>query len=375
MLSLVVLTGSKGQTSMKGLSLKIVLRSFLVLFVCCFGAALSYAQAVEQSEPKVFETKARASDAATMRAGKATIALWGVRVLDNLPVLLAEKGRVALDNAVGDEAVQCKLKSRANEYLLAQCVNNADQDLGLLMLQKGYVSVDRVLVYGSIYETPYLQAEENAQSKKIGIWAEQESSGSQKGFDMAGLMVLVGCLILVILFVFGALTFIIMRGFQKVIDAQNRNIDMLGRERKLKDKERSVVASMLDSEIKANKSKVEAYLVVYEEMLADMKNPQRQPKYKKVGDILQKQPALDRAVFDRNTDKLDMLGDGLVSEVIHFYARIKTKPDYINLEPELPLDDAIGLVQEGLGNAKRMNVIADRLIDAFSEMGVSESGA
>ena len=84
---------------------------------------------------------------------------------------------------------------------------------------------------------------------------------------------------------------------------------------------------------------------------------------------------MDRAVFDRNTDKLDMLGDGFVSDVIHFYARIKTKPDYVNLEPELPLDDAIALVEEGLNNAKRMNKISDQLIEAFSEIGVSERSA
>lgn len=353
---------------MKSLSLK---RYILIVLMCCFAPALSYAQVADNVEPRVFEAKARAADAASMQSGKATIALWGVRVLDNLPVLVAEKGRVALDDVIGSATVQCELKGRTKEYLLAQCVNDGDQDLGLAMLQQGYVSVDRRLVYDSIYESPYLQAEKSAQSKKIGIWAEKEEVKPQKAFDESGLMILVGSLIFVILLVFGALTFIIMRGFQKVIDAQNRNIDMLGRERKLKDKERSVVASMLDSEIKANKSKIEAYLVVYEEMLADMKNPQRQPKYKKAGDILQKQPALDRAVFDRNTDKLDTLGDELTSEIIHFYARIKTKPDYINLEPEMPLDDAIASVQEGLEGARRMDEVADKLIDGFSDGGLS----
>ena len=341
--------------------------SIFTLFVVVVLAMLPlsvHAQDSEEDKPRVFDAKMRAVDSGSLVAGQVKIVLWGVRAVDNLPVLLAEKGRLALDNAVGDRVVQCELKKRFSEHLLAQCVNADDEDLGLLMLQEGLVTVDRGYVYGSIFEKPYLQAEQQAQSNQIGIWVsdEQVKQGSHNASWLASLAVI---LLVVVLAAFGVLSLIIMRGFQKVIDAQNRNIDMLGQERKLKNKERAIVASMLDSEIKANKSKIEAYLVVYEEMLADMNNPQRQPKYKRTGDIVQKQPALERAVFDRNTDKLDALGDKLSSELIHFYARIKTKPDYINLEPDMPLEEATALVSKGIGNAKRMNKIADRLVDAF----------
>ena len=348
--------------------------SFYVFFAVVLMAVLpvfSYAQEAEGGKPRTFQTKMRAVDAGSLVAGQTRVVLWGVRAVESLPVLLSEKSRVALDDSVGDSAVQCELKKRYEDYLLAQCVNKNDQDLGLLMLQAGYVSVDRSVVYGSIFEEPYLQAEKEAQSKEIGIWlADKDVSG---GSDLEGgwLIILAVVLFVVILASFGILSLIIMRGFQKVIDAQNRNVDMMGRERKLKNKERSVVASMLDSEIKANKSKIEAYLVVYEEMLSDMNNPQRQPKYKKAGDIVQTQPALERSVFDRNTDKLDVLGDQLSSEVVHFYARIKTKPDYINLEMDMPLEEATDLVSKGIDNAKRMNKIADRLIDAFDNGGLS----
>jgi len=328
------------------------------------------AQEAVNGKPKVFETQMRAIDAASMFAGKAKVKIWGVKQLDNLPVLLAEKGRVALDNAIGKEAVQCELKKRFDDFLLAQCVNSLDQDLGLLMLQAGYVSVDRGLIYNSVFEEPYLQAENEAQTKEVGIWVSDDVKTNNE-IGGSRLIILAAVFFVVILSVFGVLSIIIMRGFEKVIDAQNLNIDMLGRERRLKNKERAVVASMLDSEIKANKSKIEAYLVVYEEMLADIKNPQRQPKYKKAGDILQSQPALDRSVFDRNTDKLDILGDQLSSAVIHFYARIKTKPDYINLEPDMALEEATGLVEKGIHNAQRMNKIADRLIDSFDDGGLS----
>ena len=346
---------------------------FCFIFALLFASAhthSAFSQSGEGGKAKVFETQMRAIDAASMFAGKAKVKIWGVKQLDNLPVLIAERGRVALDNAIGKEAVQCELKQRYEDYLLAQCVNSLDQDLGLLMLQAGYVSVDRGVIYNSVFEEPYLQAEDEAQAKEVGIWVDDEA---QSGGSMGGSRLLVFAVVLfvVILAAFGVLSIIIMRGFEKVIDAQNRNIDMLGRERRLKNKERAVVASMLDSEIKANKSKIEAYLVVYEEMLADIQNPQRQPKYKKAGDILQSQPALDRSVFDRNTDKLDILGDQLSSEVIHFYARIKTKPDYINLEPDMPLEEATALVEKGIHNARRMNKVADCLIDSFDDSGLS----
>lgn len=352
--------------------------SIYVVAIAVFltAASLAIAQNADTGKAKVFTTKMRAVDAGSLVAGKVKVVLWGVRSVENLPVLLAEKGRVSLDNSIGDEAVQCELKTRYEDYLLAQCVNSDDQDLGLLMLQEGYVSVDRGLIYGSVFEKPYLEAEQEARSREIGIWVSGQSADSGgSSFEGSWLIVIAVILFIAIITAFAVLSIIIMRGFEKVIEAQNRNIDMLGRERKLKNKERAVVASMLDSEIKANKSKIEAYLVVYEEMLADMNNPQRQPKYKKAGDIVQKQPALDRAVFDRNTDKLDALGDQLSSEVIHFYARIKTKPDYINLEPDMPLDEATALVEKGIDSAKRMNKIADRLIDAFDDGGLSSDSA
>jgi len=345
--------------------------SFAIFIAVLMTVFPLYAQnASDSSKPRIFSAQMRAVDAGSMVAGKTKIVLWGVRSLDNLPVMLAEKGRIALDDAIGNAEVQCELKARFEDYLLSQCVNDQDQDLGLMMLQEGFVSVDRGLVYNSIFEEPYLQAEKMAKKKEVGIWTSDQVA-EQNSLDGSWLITLAVILFVVILTAFGVLSLIIMRGFQKVIDAQNRNIDILGRERQLKNKERAVVASMLDSEIKANKSKIEAYLVVYEEMLSDMRNPHRQPKYKKAGDIVQTQPALERAVFDRNTDKLDILGDRLSSEVIHFYARIKTKPDYLNLEPDMSLEEATALVENGIQSAKRMDKIADQLIDSFDDGGLS----
>ena len=317
-------------------------------------------------ETKSFRANVRVVDANSMLSNKTKIMLWGARKVEGAPVLVNETGRIALDEAVGASAVTCELKGRTSEHLIAQCDNAQGLDLGLSLLQQGFLDVDRSQVFDTIYEDPYLAAQRSAQANQIGIWlAEGSSSHNGEGGSSAFtvLMFIIVLLVQVGVFV------IIYRSLDKIGRAQELSKEMLGRERKIKDKERAVVINMLGSEIKGNKSKIEAYIVVYDEMLADMKNPQRQPKYKKAGDIVQKQPSLDRAVFERNTDKLGVLGDELASQVIHFYARIKTDPDYTNLDPATPLDDAIMMVEKGLNSARRMERAADDLVDAFTNTG------
>ena len=82
------------------------------------------------------------------------------------------------------------------------------------------------------------------------------------------------------------------------------------------------------------------------------------------------QPGLERSVFDRNADKLQNLGNELSSQVIHFYARIKTKPDYVNLEPSMPLEDVVKTVEESLAQAKRLDEVVTELIGAFEKSGL-----
>ena len=322
------------------------------------------------AEPTVFEVKARAASAAALVSGNRQIRLWGVEEAEAMPPTFKLKARTALDNAIGGKSVQCEIKTQDAGKSFAQCVNATDMDLGLYMIQQGNVSVDRSLVYGTVFEEAYIQAEIEAQDRGLGVWAESgNSQNSSSTADGSWMLSLGFILFLCIIGAFTVVSIIIMRGFRRVVEVQNDNVEMMSKERKLRDKERGVVAVMLDSELKANKSKIEAYIVVYDEMLKALQDPARPPKYKKSGDIVQKQPALDRSVFDRNTDKIDTLGDRLSSELIHFYARIKSKPEYENLEPTTELPQAIALLEGVLKNARRLDVIADRLIEAFSKKG------
>ena len=330
-------------------------------------AALQNAPAAAPAAPERVQAQARAADSATLVAGATPIRLWGIEPIDSLSPAVALKARTVLDNAIGPDKVTCEIKRRDGDSVLAQCVNARDQDLGLLMLQQGYAVAQRAAVYGTVFEQPYIQAETSAQKNKIGVWSVDKTGGTSGNMFWYGLALIV---LLALVSALGALAFIVMRGFQKMTDAQKQNVEMASRERDVREKERAIVGVMLDSELKANKAKIEAYVAVYEEMLRGLRDPDRPPKYKKSGDIVQKQPALERSVFVRNTDKLDMLGSRVSSALVHFYARIKSNPEYITLEPAMPLEEAVATLEQCLARAKRLQDLADDLLEHFATSGI-----
>ncbi|HQX26300.1 MAG TPA: hypothetical protein PKX38_00010 [Alphaproteobacteria bacterium] len=328
------------------------------------------AAAPQADAKKTFETQARAVSATTLLAGQTPVQLWGIEAVEAADPAIKLKARTTLDNLINGRKISCELKAKNGSDVRAQCVNADDLDLSLYMLQQGYATADRAAVYGSVFEDAYIQAETRAQDKGLGVWMPTGTSSGSSSSDGTLMLSFGFILFLCIIGAFTFLSIIIMRGFQKVVDAQNDNIAMMTKERKLRDQEREVVAVMLDSELKANKAKIEAYLAVYEEMLKSMKDIDRQPKYKKTGDIVQRQPALARSVFDRNTDKVDALGPRLSSELVHFYARIKSNPEYVNLEPHMELDEAVDVVERSLRHARRLNELAGRILDSFAASGI-----
>jgi hypothetical protein len=348
----------------------------VVLLSFSGSAAPALAQVAAQApaagqQSSLFESVMRPASATVLMAGNRAVHLWGVEDVSSTDPVFPLRARTALANVISGGKVQCEAKGRRDEQILAQCVNRSDLDLSLFMIQQGYVTVDRAAVYGSVFEDVYVQAEMEAQDRGLGVWAVSKGEGGSLASAEGSLMISFGfVLFLCIIGAFTFLSIIIMRGFKQVIDAQTENMNLVSRERRLRDKERTIVAVMLDSELKANKSKIEAYLVVYEETLSALKDPERPPKYKKAGDIVQMQPALDRSVFDRNTDKLDILGRQLASDLIHFYARIKSNADYENIEPDMPLDEVVKLVDNAVRNGQRLNKLADNLIKAFEGSGV-----
>lgn len=321
-------------------------------------------------QANVFQTSAKVLDTNLLLAGEQKFALWGLNDSMPLPPRLKARAWNALEDLTAQGPLTCEILGRDGALAEAQCTNTQNIDIGLRIIQEGFASVDREDVIGSALEDPYIEAEKNARQRELGMWSYgEDAQSSEAGGHTTFVAVLMFFVFLLV--AFGILSALIMKGFQRVIDAQAENVDIMNRERRIRDKERMIIAMLLDSELKANKSKIEAYLVVYEEMLRSMKAPDREAKYKSAGDIVQKQPILDRVVFDRNTDKLDVLGRKLASSLVHFYARIKTEPEYINLEPDLPEKDAIAIVEKALDNARNLNNMAEDLLKSFEASGIA----
>ena len=305
----------------------------------------------------------RVINSTTLVSGKTRISLWGIEKIRSGASIFHLKVRGALEKEIGAQNVLCTIKDRDDEHnIKAQCINGKEEDLSLFLLQQGYASADRTAIYGSIYERPYLDAEEYARQNGQGAWAVESLHGDaqSKNFMMAAFF-----LMTVFILALSFLGFHIMRGFGRVVDIQNQSIDLASKERVLKDQEKFIVASIIDAEIKANKSKIEAYIMVYEEVLQRLDDDNIAPKYQKTGEIIQKQPALDRSVFDGNTHKLDSFGSRLASSVIHYYARIKTVPDYVEITPDMPKNEVIQIIAAVVDSAKKMDEISDKIRGDF----------
>lgn len=317
-----------------------------------------------QEETLAFDVAAKS--AWQLVSGSTQIHLWGVEEIQSNDGVFKLIALAALEKQIGSEKVSCTVKQTFDDHIAALCVNAHQEDLALFMLQQGYVSAARADIYGTKYEEPYTSAESEARQTGKGVWKALSPETGQlddkpsRNFVIAAFMFLSAAILAL-----GVISFFIMRGFRRVVDVQNKTMDLAIRERSLRDREKFVIASMLDSEIRENKSKIEAYLLVYEEVLKDLEDPARTPKYKKSGDIVQKQPSLSRSVFDGNTNRLDLVGQQVSSDLIHYYARIKTLPDYTELTTETSLEEARNIVRTAVGHARKLMELSEQLMKDF----------
>lgn len=338
-------------------------RFFIVLVVFCLSGLPVYAQ--QAAKRNVFELQARALDSVTVKSNQWTIMLWGVMPIENSSAQFFLRARTSLDDLIGSAAISCETKGQAAGIVVAQCLNAEGRDLALNMLQRGLVSVDRAVVYDTVFEQPYLEAEREAQKDKLGIWSKSEGGNAGEYAEISKLIVFSLIMLAIAALIFIVLGITLWRGIKQSIAAQDRNASLTLKERDLRQKEKKIVATMLYAELESNRSKTEAYISVYDETLTSLKNPNITPTYQQMGDMVQMQPALDRSVFDGNTDKMDLLGRDLAREIIHFYARIKTHPDYENLDADTPLAEATETVESAVENAKKLNTILDGILQNF----------
>lgn len=154
-----------------------------------------------------------------------------------------------------------------------------------------------------------------------------------------------------------------------IIDLQRQSLNLSKRESKLQQQEIHVILRMLVAELQTNQSKLEAYITIYQETLSDLNNTQKEPRYRKLGDMIQMQPSLRRDVYVKNTHKLKFLGDDLAARLVQFYTGLCEDPEYKDIEPDDDITEIKTLVKTVLENGHSMNeALEDLLQDVESKL-------
>ncbi|HRI77652.1 MAG TPA: hypothetical protein PLX33_11795, partial [Alphaproteobacteria bacterium] len=139
--------------------------------------------------------------------------------------------------------------------------------------------------------------------------------------------------------------------------SQSQSSENLQAERKealLQSRERQVLVTTLEGELTENKNKIEAFLVIYGDLLKTLNDPVQTPKYQQVGDIVQKHPSYSKTVFEANVGKLSLLDIKLAGHLSKLYSAMPKEQEYINLDQNVPLDTAVKLVEKVLQDAEEL---------------------
>lgn len=337
----------------------------------------------QANDGRAFSAPAFALGSVLLGTDNMTISLWGVEPAYPGDSADAMRARAHLDDLIGSRPVRCLAMRGApsSGNVQARCLNGQDLDLGLMMVTAGHAAVDRRGVAGSDLATAYVAAEQKARVQGAGVWGGDAPADTTEE-DMRALTggvpiwAIAGALLIVPLLGFLTIAIIMQMGFRQLITLQKYQIaGTQKRERQLKEREKYVIASALEGELMTNRAKLDAFLVIYEELLKSLRDPAKTPKYQRAGDIIHEKPALVRTVYDSHIDKMELLGPQLASELSNLYNMIVPNPDYRTLEPEVPIEKAREQVDRIVRNAERLIEPMDKVGGALAIIVRDKRGA
>lgn len=365
-------------------------RLFIPIVILCWLTGIFIPAAAQaQDAPRQVTLSPVYADSALRLTGRAQngtetgIVLWGISSLAGENSQAQIRARLALENLIGDAPVNCTIKAwRQNGVALAQCLGLGEKDLALAMIEQGHALADRRAIADTLFDTIYRQAEDKARRTNMGLWPLINAGGSTGGTglsalkaqnetpfrltkDLAYFMIAVmvagpfiGMLIVAV---------IIYGGFRRLISLQKYQMAVAQKkDRAMREREKFIVAASLEGEINTNRAKLDAFIIIYEEMLKNLRDPAREHKYKKGGDIIHEKPALSRNVYDSNIDKLDLLGQQIVTDLTGLYTMIEPNPDYKTIEPDTPIDDVIDFVNKIVRDAEALLQPMDKVGSALN---------
>jgi endonuclease YncB( thermonuclease family) len=295
----------------------------------------------------------RAVDPMTLKAEGLSIRLWGIKPAQASETPLELKALDLMDSLIQEGMVDCAIKAGQIPELVGLCKNKDNADLAMELLFKGYVIVDRRQTYGSALASDYEKAQETARNNGSGVWAVVNEPKEKNG--VPGWLAPHMGLILPIALIFGpfcglfVVALIMWYWLKKMANVQEASAEEASRkEAMLLNRERQVLVSTLEGELVENKNKIEAFLVIYGDLLRSLKDTAETPKYQQGGDIVQKHPSFTKTVFEANVNKLNLLDIKLSGKISKLYAALHKEQEYVNLEPGLPLDAAVQIVEKVL---------------------------
>lgn len=294
-------------------------------------------------------------DPVTLRAEGVTIRLWGIRPATSGDTPLELRAMDLLTSLIQEGQVSCKLEGGTIPELVGRCVTQENQDLSLALLNNGYAIVDRRQTYSTPFASGYETAQQQARTAKKGVWAliDRQTVSLPKWLqsDILAPLVIFGGMFLG--FLFNAL--IILRFMSRFSQSQSsENLQAERKEALLQSRERQVLVTTLEGELTENKNKIEAFLVIYGDLLKTLNDPVQTPKYQQVGDIVQKHPSYSKTVFEANVAKLSLLDIKLAGHLSKLYSAMPKEQEYINLDQNVPLDTAVKLVEKVLQDAQEL---------------------
>ncbi|MCL2469369.1 MAG: thermonuclease family protein [Alphaproteobacteria bacterium] len=120
---------------------------------------------------RTLEGQAQVLDSSRLRLGGFEVKLFGL-VPPQISASYGPQARQTMD-ALTTGAVTCKImdRERAGPYLATCQTTEGQTDFGLELLRRGLAVTARGSLAGHALETPYLAAENAAQSQKLGLWS------------------------------------------------------------------------------------------------------------------------------------------------------------------------------------------------------------
>lgn len=317
-------------------------------------------------------------DPVTLQADTTSITLWGIKPLSSSSIVFQMKAMDLLDTLTGTEAVNCKIVGGTPPEVTASCTGYTSSDLGLELLNHGYAMVDRRQLQGSAFALTYAQAQETARLNQKGIWrlVAEEDRGSRMPAWLQPYLPLLVPLALVLGPLSGLLITVFMMRFwlRKMSALQKEEFERSNRKESiLTSRERYVLISALEGELTENRNKIEAFLLIYGDMLRSLKDTTQAPKYQRVGDIVQKRPFMSKTVFEANVGKLSLLDMRLAGQLSKFYTSLPTGNEYINIDPTMPLENAVEVVEGALKEAEKILPGLDQVIQALAAAATKQA--